>query len=261
MFETQNYGNKSDSFIPVISVSVDLPVHKLYTCSEFNQIFIKKKSFKFFKHLNLLHTVYLMTTILSIELIILLFMLWPESLKTGLNVLNAMLIDKIITNQGSQVRVIIVWWYASNNIGLGHSLMRPVFRGCLYSNYTKWFTSGFQIRQGMQQNIIPVPTSKLPFKVQSFADTYFRVFKSFAKIAKIRSSRKFPLIRYILSFITSCLKVMAKVKVFVHATDTNGRAMTLAPQTYLSRLAKTRSDMAFILHMCIPYDKTFHMVP
>ena len=74
--------------------------------------------------------------------------------------------------------------------------MRPVFRGCLYSNYTKWFTSGFQIRQGMQQNIIPVPTSKLPFKVQFFAATYFRVFKSFAKIAKIRSSRKFPLIRY-----------------------------------------------------------------
>ena len=76
--------------------------------------------------------------------------------------------------------------------------MRPVFRGCLYSNYTKWFTctSGFQIRQGMQQNIIPVPTSILPFKVQFFAETYFRVFKSFAKIAKIRSSRKFPLIRY-----------------------------------------------------------------
>ena len=35
---------------------------------------------------------------------------------------------------------------------------------------------------------------------------------------------------------------MAKVKVFVHATDADadadGRAMTLAPLTYLSRLAK-----------------------
>ena len=37
---------------------------------------------------------------------------------------------------------------------------------------------------------------------------------------------------------------MAKVKVFVHATDADadtdadGRAMTLAPRTYLSRLAK-----------------------
>ena len=24
---------------------------------------------------------------------------------------------------------------------------------------------------------------------------------------------------------------------------------------------QTRRDMAFILHMCIPYDKTFNMVP
>ena len=40
--------------------------------------------------------------------------------------------------------------------------------------------------------------------------------------------------------ITSGLKVMAKVKVFVHAIDAyaHGRAMTLAPRTYLSRLAK-----------------------
>ena len=49
----------------------------------------------------------------------------------------------------------------------------------------------------MQQNIIPVPTSKLSFQVLFFAETYFRVFKSFAKIAKIRFSRKFPLIWYI----------------------------------------------------------------
>ena len=44
--------------------------------------------------------------------------------------------------------------------------------------------------------------------------------------------------------ITSGLEVMAKVKVFVHATDADadtdadGRAMTLAPRTYLSRLAE-----------------------
>ena len=46
------------------------------------------------------------------------------------------------------------------------------------------------------------------------------------------------------SSITSGLKDMAQVKVFVHATDedadadVDGRAMTLAPRTYLSRLAK-----------------------
>ena len=44
--------------------------------------------------------------------------------------------------------------------------------------------------------------------------------------------------------ITSGLEVMAKVKYFVHATDADadadavGRAMTLAPRTYMSRLAK-----------------------
>ena len=45
--------------------------------------------------------------------------------------------------------------------------------------------------------------------------------------------------------ITSGLKVMAKVKVFVHATDADadGRAMTLAPRTYLSRLAKNYGTM------------------
>ena len=47
-------------------------------------------------------------------------MFLPESLKTGLDVLNAMVIDILITNKGSQVHVIIVWWYASNNNGLGH---------------------------------------------------------------------------------------------------------------------------------------------
>ena len=44
------------------------------------------------------------------------------------------------------------------------------------------------------------------------------------------------------SHITSGLEVMAKVKVFIHATDADAnadsRAMTLAPWTYLSRLAK-----------------------
>ena len=47
--------------------------------------------------------------------------------------------------------------------------------------------------------------------------------------------------------ITSGLEVMAKVKVFVHATDADadldGRAMTLAPWTYLSRLAKNIETM------------------
>ena len=40
------------------------------------------------------------------------------------------------------------------------------------------------------------------------------------------------------SSITSGLKDMAKVNFFVHTTDADGRAMTLAPWTYLSRLAK-----------------------
>ena len=44
------------------------------------------------------------------------------------------------------------------------------------------------------------------------------------------------------SSITSGLKDMAKVKVFVHATDAeadaDGMAMTSAPRTYLSRLAE-----------------------
>ena len=37
--------------------------------------------------------------------------------------------------------------------------------------------------------------------------------------------------------ITSGFKVMAKVKVFVHATDADadGRTMTLAPRTYVTR--------------------------
>ena len=40
--------------------------------------------------------------------------------------------------------------------------------------------------------------------------------------------------------LTSGLKVMAKVKVFVHATqaDADGRAMTLAPRIYFCRIAK-----------------------
>ena len=48
----------------------------------------------------------------------------------------------------------------------------------------------------MQQNIIPAPTSKLSFKVQFFAETYFCVIKSFARIAKIRFLQKFLVIRY-----------------------------------------------------------------
>ena len=52
--------------------------------------------------------------------------------------------------------------------------------------------------------------------------------------------------------VTSGLKVMAKVKVFVHAidvdADADGRAMTLAPRTYLSRLAKNRSLIGLVHH-------------
>ena len=42
------------------------------------------------------------------------------------------------------------------------------------------------------------------------------------------------------SCITSGLKDMTKVKVFVHTAeaDADGRAMTLTPRTYLTRLAK-----------------------
>ena len=35
------------------------------------------------------------------------------------------------------------------------------------------------------------------------------------------------------SSIINGLKVMAKVKVFVHAANANARAMTLAPQTFV----------------------------
>ena len=42
--------------------------------------------------------------------------------------------------------------------------------------------------------------------------------------------------------LTSSLKVMATVKVYVHAShadaDSDGRALTLSPRSYLSRLAK-----------------------
>ena len=50
------------------------------------------------------------------------------------------------------------------------------------------------------------------------------------------------------SSITSDLKDMAKVKVFVHATDADGRAMTLAPKTYLSRLIKNVVCKKILLH-------------
>ena len=50
--------------------------------------------------------------------------------------------------------------------------------------------------------------------------------------------------------ITFGLEAMAKVKVFVHATavdaDADGRAMTLAPRTYLSRLAKNSYNVSVL---------------
>ena len=78
-------------------------------------------------------------------------MLWLKSVKTRLNVLNATVIDKLINNKGSKVHVIIVWWYVSNNIGLCHQLIRPVFKGCLYGNNTK--SSGFQITLGIEISV------------------------------------------------------------------------------------------------------------
>ena len=55
--------------------------------------------------------------------------------------------------------------------------------------------------------------------------------------------------------ITSGLEVMAKVKVFVHATDADadGRATALAPQTYLSQLAK-KSGSKFL----VPTERSCH---
>ena len=53
------------------------------------------------------------------------------------------------------------------------------------------------------------------------------------------------------SLTSSGKKVMTKVKVFVHATDADvdGRAMTLAPRTYLSRLAKNLDEARYSYHI------------
>ena len=90
---------QSDPCIPVILVSIDLPVH---TFTQVNILFMKKK-IEFFKLLNILHTVYLMAYLLSlwqlfINKINFVYKLLLETLKTGLNVSNAMVIDKLITN-------------------------------------------------------------------------------------------------------------------------------------------------------------------
>ena len=96
---------RSDSCIPVISVSIDLPVH---TCTQVYLLFMKNisilqasKSFTYRIFNDVLAT--FMTTILSIKLTVV-----RSLTPTGLNVLNAMVIDIFITNQGSQVHVIIV---------------------------------------------------------------------------------------------------------------------------------------------------------
>ena len=70
--------------------------------------------------------------------------------------------------------------------------------------------------------------------------------------------------------ITSGVEVMAKVKVFVHAidADADGRAMTLVPWTYMSRLAKNyiitececlhkRSDLIGRYWVMTPENATF----
>ena len=50
--------------------------------------------------------------------------------------------------------------------------------------------------------------------------------------------------------ITSGLEIMAKVKVFAHASNTDAdadsRAMTLAPRTYLSQLAKNKLQILYL---------------
>ena len=84
-----------DSCIPVISVSIDLPLH---TCIQVNQILMKKNieaSKYFIYHIFKDVLAIFMTTILFIKR---LFILWLESIKTELNVLNAVVIDKLITN-------------------------------------------------------------------------------------------------------------------------------------------------------------------
>ena len=47
--------------------------------------------------------------------------------------------------------------------------------------------------------------------------------------------------------ITSGLEVMAKVKVFVHAPDADGRAMTLAPRTYFPGSLKSAENCVFLV--------------
>ena len=55
------------------------------------------------------------------------------------------------------------------------------------------------------------------------------------------------------SFISSCKKVMAKVKVFVHVSnaDAETRAMTLAPRTHSSRLANNIGILLYLFSICI----------
>ena len=45
---------------------------------------------------------------------------------------------------------------------------------------------------------------------------------------------------------TCIIKVLANIKVFVHTTDANTRAMTLAPRTYLSWPAKKLTVLVWL---------------
>ena len=64
------------------------------------------------------------------------------------------------------------------------------------------------------------PTFELSFEVQFFTDTYFRVLKSFAKIAKIRFSRKFLVIRYLLLTCIWCYNTDNKTLAVSSPADT-----------------------------------------
>ena len=88
-----------DSVIPVyLSIYYDRSIYLYILVSRFINFLWKK----ILKHLNLfIYRIFkdvlaiFMTTILSIQL---LFILWLESIKTELNVFNAVVIDKLITN-------------------------------------------------------------------------------------------------------------------------------------------------------------------
>ena len=59
--------------------------------------------------------------------------------------------------------------------------------------------------------------------------------------------------------ITSGLKLFAKVKVFVHATDADGRAMALAPRSCVSWFAKKGTAFCYFRFVRFEFLKTYHL--